>query len=158
VPSLILSFSSVPSTIGKACACAPIFTEFTFKCTCVDFIMDRDVSKRQVEAAFAEGSDVPVHVDIPPMRSKAGFVYVFKWTNESNRNDWKSDQYNWRGNSTKKFECAIGSDLKKLCFKIRIAHGEGGESFSNAFSRLAITDDSNRRVLVFYKGDESNRS
>lgn len=116
--------------------------------------MDQDIGKNQVDSAFAEGSEVQVHVDVPPKSPKAGFMCIFKWTTESRQNDWKADHYNWRGNSTKKYECAAG-DAKKLQFKIRIAHGESGDSFSNAFTRVAFVDAAQCRAFIVYKGDDS---
>ena len=32
-----------------------------------------------------------------PQKPKAGFVYLFKWSdNESKENDWRADGYRWR--------------------------------------------------------------
>jgi len=50
-----------------------------------------------VKEFFAGGGTAPVYVDVLPLRSKAEFVYIHKWMEESKRNAlrWKADQCNW---------------------------------------------------------------
>jgi len=64
---------------------------------------------------------VPAHTT-PLHRPAGGTTYLYKWTDDKNADDWRSDGYRWRqgGSFEQKVEDGIGV-LKRTYFKVRPA-------------------------------------
>jgi len=53
----------------------------------------------------------------PLFRPKAGTTYLFTWTDDTRKNDWRSDGYRWRQNGTFVVNCNSGQ-LTKRYFQV----------------------------------------
>lgn len=99
---------------------------------------------------FEPDSKLPTLTEVP-MHPKTGFRYIFKWEEKAHRQDWRSDGYRWRQNSTVTFTYD-DQTCKRYYFKLHVAPGE----CTTEFTRHAIESPLYpKQVLVWYQGDDS---
>lgn len=57
--------------------------------------------------------DTLVANDFPADRPKGGTTYLFKWSREDKKNDWRADGYRWRQGGSMKMKTAAAECQKK---------------------------------------------
>lgn len=99
---------------------------------------------------FEETAKLPILTDVP-LRPKTGYRYIFQWDTKATRQDWRSDGYRWRQNSTVTFNYDEHV-CKRYYFKLHVAPGE----CTTEFTRHAIESPLYpNQVLVWYLGNDS---
>lgn len=57
-----------------------------------------------------------------PVVPKGGFKYLYSWSDDNKKEDWRADGYRWRQMGTwRKMKCADG-EISKVWFYVRIAY------------------------------------
>ncbi|XP_071090384.1 uncharacterized protein [Haliotis cracherodii] len=87
----------------------------------------------------------------PPVKPRAGDVFLYHFTEESKKDDWKCDQYHFHHDGTRK-QPKRNPKFNKTFFVIRTSHGKDSRFKKHAYILLG---DSGNLVLFQYLGDHS---
>uniref|UniRef100_A0A1X7SVU8 MULE transposase domain-containing protein n=1 Tax=Amphimedon queenslandica TaxID=400682 RepID=A0A1X7SVU8_AMPQE len=90
--------------------------------------------------------------NLPPVRPKAGDVYVFAPLKEECKNDWKCDQFRWRYYGRRDLQSDPA--LSKTYYVYLDSDGKEAKNFKRHVYTLSH-DGTNNRVLIHYQGDGS---
>lgn len=99
------------------------------------------------------GSDSSVEISHRvAVRPKAGHQYVFQFSSDLKKDDWRADGFRWRQNARKKFIYGNETECFRYYFKLQIGPDEFTSDFSKHAIECPLFPD---KVLIWYEGDES---